>query len=168
MSSLANHFGDDAHLCRVMPNTPALIGEGVSAYALSSNCDEKDGQTVERVMGCCGKVLAVAETLLDAVTGVSGSGPAYVYRFIEALIEGGITAGLPPKIARECAVQTVIGAAKMVQCSQTEPAELKHNVMSAGGTTAYGLLSLEENGFAFSVMKAILAATERSRELGKK
>lgn len=167
IEKLASFLGPQAHICRVMPNTPSLIGEGVSAYALNQVCSDKDAEMVERIMGSCGKVLAVAETLLDAVTGLSGSGPAYVYRFIEAMIEGGITMGLPAQVARRCAVQTVIGAAKMLQDTNIEPAELKHRVMSPGGTTAHGLLALEENNFAFSVMSAIRAATERSRELGR-
>ncbi len=166
VARLSQSLGKEPAICRVMPNAPALIGEGISAYALNRFCGPEDAQVVENIMGSCGKVISVAENLLDAVTGLSGSGPAYVFKFIEALIEGGITAGLSAQTARECAVQTVIGAAKMVQQTEAEPAKLKHQVMSPGGTTTHGLLALEKNNFAFSVMQAVLDATKRSRELG--
>jgi pyrroline-5-carboxylate reductase len=167
LDKLAGLLGPSARICRAMPNTPALIGEGVAAYALGSTCKQSDAQLAEEVLGACGSVIQVAEKLLDAVTGLSGSGPAYVYLFIEALIEGGVTVGLPYGVARECAVQTVIGAARMVAESNEIPAQLKARVMSPGGTTAAGLLQMEKNRFKYAVIEAVAAATRRAIELGE-
>jgi len=153
-------------ICRVMPNTPAKIGEGMSGCACNENCAEADCELVRRIFSACGRALFVPEKLLHAVTGLSGSGPAYVFLFIEALIEAGVTAGLPLAVARECAVQTVIGAAKMVAQSDEHTASLKAKVMSPGGTTAAGLLMLEKHAFKHSVMEAVAAATARSVQLG--
>lgn len=121
-----------SRICRVMPNTPAMVGEGMSAFTCNEHCSDDDKLLVERILLTCGKAVAVPEKLLHAVTGLSGSGPAFVYLFIEALIEGGITAGLPLDIARTCAAQTVLGAAKMVQQTGEHPAVLKNRVMSQG------------------------------------
>jgi pyrroline-5-carboxylate reductase len=167
LERLESILGPSARICRVMPNTPALIGEGMSAYALSTGCKSGDGELAESILSACGAVLRVPEKLLNAVTGLSGSGPAYVYLFIEALIEGGVTAGLPYEVARQCAVQTVVGAGRMVQQSTENPGQLKARVMSPGGTTACGLLELEKNAFKFAVMQAVAAATQKSAELGK-
>ncbi len=159
-------LGNSARICRVMPNTPALVGEGMSAYALSSNCTAEDKQRVEHIFNACGKVISVSENLIDAVTGLSGSGPAFVYSFIEALTEGGVSAGLPYATALEAAVQTVIGAARMVQLTNEHPSVLKSKVMSPGGTTVKGLMALEKNGFKHAVMQAVTDAAERSSQLG--
>ncbi len=155
-------------VCRVMPNTPAMVGEAMSAYCLNSRCRDADKSTIEYVLRAFGAVLCVSEKLMNPITGLSGSGPAYVYLFIEALIEGGVAAGLPYATARECAVQTVIGAARMVQVREESPSALKAAVMSPGGTTVRGLLALEKNKFKFSVIKAVVDASARAEELGKR
>lgn len=162
-SSLSN---DKQRICRVMPNTPAKIGEGMSAYACTGNCTPEDTTLIETTLGACGKSIAVPEKLLHAVTGLSGSGPAYVFLFIEALIEGGVTAGLPFHVARECALQTVIGAAKLAAAGNEHTGALKAGVMSPGGTTAAGLRALEQHAFKHSVIDAVLSATNRSAQLG--
>jgi pyrroline-5-carboxylate reductase len=165
--TLESYIGFLSRICRVMPNMPAQIGEGMSAYAINSNCSHEDIAKIEQVLSSCGKTVAVAEKLLNAITGLSGSGPGFVFLFVEALIEGGINVGLPPEIARQCAVQTVLGAAKMLDSSGEAPAALKARIMSAGGTTARGLMALEQNKFKYAVLKAIEEATHRADELGK-
>jgi len=162
-------LGNTARVCRVMPNTPALIGEGMSAYSLSDNCQQSDADLVEYVFKACGKVVKVAESLMDAVTGLSGSGPAFVYSFIEALAEGGVGAGLSYKLAIEMAVQTVVGAARMVQTTAEHPSVLRSQVMSPGGTTVKGLEALEQAAFKSTVMSAVAeAAAQSARMAGKK
>jgi len=149
-----------------MPNIPAKIGEGISAFACTENCSEADISLIEQTLKACGKTIAVPEKLLHAVTGLSGSGPAYVFLFIEALIEGGVTAGLPFTVARECALQTVIGAAKLAAESTDHTGALKAGVMSPGGTTAAGLRALEQHAFKHAVIDAVVSATNRSAQLG--
>jgi pyrroline-5-carboxylate reductase len=166
IDTLQRHLSPDAHICRVMPNTPARIGEGMSAWCCSNNCTDGDRTLVENIFSTCGKTVSVPEKLMHAITGLSGSGPAYVFLFIEALIEGGVTAGLPLSIARDCAVQTVLGAAKMVDQSPEHTGALKAGVMSPGGTTAAGLRALEEHAFKHAVIEAVGAATVRSAQLG--
>jgi pyrroline-5-carboxylate reductase len=166
ITSLQSHFPSGARICRVMPNTPALVGEGMSACALNINCQKEDQNTVETVLNAVGKSVIVPEKQMDAITGLSGSGPAYVYLFIEALIEGGVTAGLPYATARECALQTVLGAAMMVSQTGENPNTLKTKVMSPAGTTASGLLALESHAFKHAVISAVVDATRRSKELG--
>jgi pyrroline-5-carboxylate reductase len=164
--SLQNHLPSGARICRVMPNTPALIGEGMSAYALNQNCVESDKLVVEKIFNACGKSVAVQEKMMNAITGLSGSGPAYVYLFIESLIEGGIAAGLPFATARECALQTVMGAAKMVLQTNESTHVLKMNVMSPAGTTVSGLMALESKAFKHSVISAVVDAAKRAEQLG--
>lgn len=164
--SLQNHLPSGARICRVMPNTPALIGESMSAFSMNVNCQSEDQKTMETVLNAVGKCVVVPEKLMNAITGLSGSGPAYVYLFIEALIEGGVTAGLPYATARECALQTVIGAAKMVFETGENPSVLKSKVMSPAGTTASGLLALEAGAFKHAVISAVTEATKRSEQLG--
>ncbi len=157
----------DSKICRVMPNTPALIGQGASAFSLSESCNESDSHLSRQILDSLGPTtINVPEKQLDAVTGLSGSGPAYVYLFIEALIEAGVTAGLPYDTARELAVQTVIGSAALVKESGEAPAVLKSRVTSPGGTTARGLLELERGAFKATVINAVEAAFKRSVELG--
>lgn len=168
ISTLESYLSSSAKICRVMPNTPALIGEAMSALTFNSQCDDNDMQTAEEILTACGKVVMVPEKLMNAVTGLSGSGPAYVYLFIEALIEGGVAAGLPYSVAKECAVQTVIGAARMVEQTNENAASLKAKVMSPGGTTVQGLMALEKNNFKYSVIKAVIDATARAVEIGRK
>jgi len=166
IASLQNHFPSGARICRVMPNIPVLVGEGMSACALNANCQKEDQHTVETIFNAVGKSVIVPEKQMNAITGLSGSGPAYVYLFIEALIEGGVTAGLPYATARECALQTVAGAAKMVFETGENPNTLKTKVMSPAGTTASGLLALEANAFKHAVISAVVDATNRSEQLG--
>ncbi|HEX2958632.1 MAG TPA: pyrroline-5-carboxylate reductase [Chitinispirillaceae bacterium] len=167
ISKLSEHLPGESRICRVMPNTPALVGEGMSAFSLNQLCTQNDADTVSAIFNSIGKCVQVPEKLMDAVTGLSGSGPAYVFLFIEALIEGGVTAGLPLPVARECAIQTVIGAAKMVASGSEHPAALKMKVMSPAGTTAQGCKTLEQHGFKHAVISAVGDAAKRSAELGK-
>mmetsp|Transcript_137535 Transcript_137535/g.439457 ORF Transcript_137535/g.439457 Transcript_137535/m.439457 type:complete len:274 (+) Transcript_137535:116-937(+) len=158
----------NTRIARVMPNTPALVGAGASVFVLSPSCNPEDGKTVEAVMGSCGIVEQLGdEKLLDAVTGLSGSGPAYVYLMIEALSDGGVRMGLPRPIATRLAAQTVMGAGKMVIETQEHPGKLKDNVTSPGGTTIAGVHALESGAFRGTIINAVEAATKRSQELGK-
>ncbi|HEX7509877.1 MAG TPA: pyrroline-5-carboxylate reductase [Chitinivibrionales bacterium] len=168
IATLEGHISSSSKICRVMPNTPALIGEGISAMAVNRNCTEDDAQLAQELLEACGKVIAVPEKLMNAVTGLSGSGPAYVYLFIESLIEGGIAAGLPYAVAKDLAVQTVVGSALMVGQSTDNTHALKARVMSPGGTTVRGLIALEQNNFKYAVIKAVTDAAARAEELGKK
>ncbi|MCU0609820.1 MAG: pyrroline-5-carboxylate reductase [Chitinispirillaceae bacterium] len=165
IGALARHLPDGARLCRVMPNTPALIGRGMSAYALADNCAEADKAIVETVFSACGKVAAVQEKLMNAVTGLSGSGPAYVFLFIESMIEAGIVAGLPRDIARACALQTVLGSAAMAAESADSLSDLMMKVMTPAGTTARGVTVLEQAGLRHTMIKAVGAAARRAEEL---
>ncbi|MGI6097793.1 MAG: pyrroline-5-carboxylate reductase [Dethiobacteria bacterium] len=152
---------------RVMPNTPFLVKEGMAAICGGDHATEKELQIVQEMLSPLAKVVVVKEELMDAVTGLSGSGPAYVYLFIEALADGGVEAGLPRDMANLLAAQTVFGAAKMVLEMDKSPAELKNMVTSPGGTTSAGLLALEENGVRASLIKAVNKAAERARKLSK-
>lgn len=155
-------------IVRVMPNTPALVGKGAAAYAGGAGADEEDLKFVSDIFNAAGIGLQVPEKLLDAVTGLSGSGPAYVFEFIQALADGGVAEGLPRDTALQLAAQTVLGAAAMVLETGTHPAVLKDQVTSPGGTTSRGLEKLAEKGFSGIVMQAVRAASSRSAELGKK
>jgi len=153
-------------LVRVMPNTPALIGAGMFAVAASEVAPERIA-VLERLLGALGRVVVVPEAMMDAVTGVSGSGPAYVFTLIEAMADAGVAAGLPRSLAQELAAQTVAGAARMVLETGEHPAALKDAVASPGGTTIAGLAELEARGFRAAVMAAVKAAARRSRELSE-
>ena len=150
---------------RVMPNTPCLVGEGASGIAAGESVDAEDVRCVSEMLKSVGKVVEVAEEQMDAVTGVSGSGPAYVFRFIESLIEGGVVEGLSPEVATTLAVQTVFGAAKLVVETGEEPAVLRDRVTSPGGTTLAALESLQADGFGSSIVAGVSAAVARSKEL---
>lgn len=156
-------------IVRVMPNTPCLIGEGVCAFTLGSSCQAEDEKVMEELLGSVGLCQRVPEKQLDAVTGLSGSGPAYVYMFIEALADGGVLKGLPRAAAMRMAAQLVYGSAKMVLDNPTaHPALLRNQVESPGGTTIAATRALEKGGFRAAVIDAVEASTERSRELGEK
>lgn len=156
-----------ARVIRVMPNTPALVGAGASAFALGKAATAADGELAKKLLSAVGLAWQVKEPLLDAVTGLSGSGPAYVYQFIEALSDGGVAAGLPRDIATKLAAQTVWGGAKMVLETGQHPGALKDQVTSPGGTTIEGLHALEKGRLRATVMSAVRAATEKSKQLGQ-
>ena len=153
---------------RVMPNTPALVQSGAAAMAPGSSAGPEHVAQARAVFAAVGLVVDLDERYLDAVTGLSGSGPAYVFIFLEALTDGAVRMGLPRAQARLLAAQTVLGAARLALESGAHPGELKDMVTSPGGTTAAGLHALEKGGFRALVQDAVAASTIRSRELGKK
>lgn len=167
LATLADGLGPARRLVRVMPNTPALIGEGAAAYALGPHATDADEKVVRTFLSAVGTAHRVPEDLLDAVTGLSGSGPAFAYLMIEALGDGGVRVGLPRDVATVLAAQTVLGAAKMVLESGLHPGILKDQVASPGGTTIAGLHALERAAVRAAFIDAVVSATERSRDLGK-
>jgi pyrroline-5-carboxylate reductase len=167
LATISKALGAGPRLVRVMPNTPCLIGQGASAYCLGPGTRADDGQLVGRLLESVGLAFQVEEKLLDAVTGLSGSGPAFVYLMIEALSDGGVRMGLPRDVALALAAQTVRGAAELVISSRQHPAVLKDQVASPGGTTIAGLQTLETGAVRGVLMAAVEAATRRSAELGK-
>jgi pyrroline-5-carboxylate reductase len=165
---ISTGLGSSVRLIRVMPNTPCLVGASATGYSPGSTATAEDVELVGRLFGAVGKAFRVSEPLLDAVTGLSGSGPAYVYTLIEALSDGGVRCGLPRDVALALAAQTVLGAAKMILETGQHPAVLKDAVTSPGGTTIAGLQVLERAGFRSAAIDAVEAATRRAQELGKK
>jgi len=166
VTRLETCLGKGGRVIRVMPNTPALIGRGVSAFCLGSRATPEDGATAHEILSAIGSVHQVPEKYMDAVTGLSGSGPAYIYMAIEALADGGVAAGLPRDLALRLAASTVAGAGALVEQSGQHPGALKDAVASPGGTTIEGLRALESRGFRSALIEAVLAATQRSKELG--
>jgi pyrroline-5-carboxylate reductase len=161
-------LGGRARVLRVMPNTPALLGKGMSVLVRGQHARTADERLGLRVLRAVGQAVAVQdERLLDAVTGLSGSGPAYVYLFAEALIAGGVAAGLSAPLAGQLALQTLTGAAAMLQETGETPAALRAMVTSPGGTTLAGLNELARRGFSDAVAAAVVTATRRSEELGR-
>ena len=156
-----------ARVIRVMPNTPALVGAAAIAFALGKSARTEDGELAHKLFSAVGIAFQLKEPLLDAVTGLSGSGPAYVYQFIEALSDGGVAAGLPRDVATQLAAQTVLGGAKMVLETGMHPGALKDQVTSPGGTTIEGLHELEKGRLRATVMNAVRSATEKSKKLGQ-
>ena len=152
---------------RAMPNTPALVGCGIAAICPGKFAKQEHLVLARTLLGAVGEVVVVTESQMDAVTGLSGSGPAYVYTLIEALSDGGVKMGLPRSIALKLAAQTVLGAAKMVLETGEHPAVLRDRVTSPGGTTITGMQVLESKGFRDAAISAVEAATRRSEELGK-
>lgn len=168
ISTLSNGLSENIPVVRVMPNTPALVLEGASALARGEHVSNSQMQLALTLFQSVGTAIEVDEKLMDTVTGLSGSGPAYVLLLLEALIDGGVLMGLPRPIARELVVQTCLGTAKMVQQTGKHPADLKDLITSPGGTTISGLQVLESNCVRGALMDAVKAAAERSKELGKK
>ncbi|MGI8493376.1 MAG: pyrroline-5-carboxylate reductase [Acidimicrobiales bacterium] len=151
---------------RAMPNTPALIGVGAAAIAAGTHAGGEDVEWAKGVLSSVGTVVQLPERLLDAVTGLSGSGPAYVFFFAEALIDAGAAVGLAPEVSRDLVIQTLLGSARLLAESGDTPESLRAAVTSPGGTTAAGLRALEAAAFRNAILDAVAAATERSRELG--
>jgi pyrroline-5-carboxylate reductase len=157
---------EGARVIRCMPNTPALVGKGAAAFCRGRHATGSDAETASILLGAVGLALELPESLMDAVTGLSGSGPAFVYIMIEAMADGGVKAGLPRAAALKLAAQTVLGAAAMVLETGEHPAALKDMVASPGGTTIAGLAALEKNAFRSSLIEAVDSAARRSAELG--
>jgi len=156
-----------AKLESALPAGARVVGAGASAFAAGKNATAADTETAQKLLSAVGVALPVKENLLDAVTGLSGSGPAYVYQFIEAMSDGGVAAGLPRDVATRLAAQTVLGAAKMVLETGQHPGALKDQVTSPGGTTIEGLHELEKGRLRATVMNAVRAATDKSKKLGQ-
>jgi pyrroline-5-carboxylate reductase len=165
--TITEQAGGATRVVRAMPNTPALVREGMTALAMGAGVSDDDVRLVRIMFEAVGLVVPVEERLMDAVTGLSGSGPAYVFQAIEALADGGVMMGLPRQTAELLAAQTVLGAARLVLESGVHPAQLKDRVASPGGTTIAGLHQLEQGGFRATLMAAVEAATTRSKELGR-
>jgi pyrroline-5-carboxylate reductase len=166
LGGLESALAPGTPVVRAMPNTPALVGAGAAAIAPGTAAGDAEVAWAEAVLGSVGEVVRVGESLLDAVTGLSGSGPAYVFLVAEALTEGGVLAGLPRDVSRALTVQTILGAARLLAESGEGPEALRAAVTSPGGTTAAGLRALEAAGVRAAFLDAVTAATERSRELG--
>jgi pyrroline-5-carboxylate reductase len=167
-TSIEEVLGGETRVVRVMPNTPALVGSGATAICAGKNATKEDLDCVEGIFARTGMVVRVDEKQMDAVTGLSGSGPAYVFTFIEALSDAGVKNGLPRDVAARLALQTVLGAARMLAETGEHPAKLREQVTSPGGTTIAGLHVLENGRFRGTIMDAVEAATLRSKELAGK
>lgn len=166
LDKLAGMFDNpQAKIVRVMPNTPALVGEGMSAVCANENVTEEEMQTVLDIFNCLGKAQSVSENIMDAVTAVSGSSPAYVFMFIEAMADAAVRGGMSRDMAYTFAAQAVLGSAKMVLETKKHPAELKDMVCSPGGTTIDAVAVLEEEGMRNAVMKAMQACINKSKEM---
>jgi len=154
-------------IVRVMPNTPVAVGEGMAAITLGKYADEQAGEMATMLFAAVGRTVMVAESAMDAVTGLSGSGPGYAYVMIDALADAGVRVGLPRTVAVTLAAQTLLGAARMVLETGEHPAKLRDMVTSPGGTTIAGIHVLEQNGVRAALIDAVVCATERSREMGR-
>ncbi len=167
IDDLARWLGGYRRIVRAMPNTPALIGAGTTGLVADTSVAAAECDTAATILGAVGSVAWLAnEAQMDAVTAVSGSGPAYVFYFVEALIEGGAALGLAPEVARRLALDTVLGAARLAADSTEQPATLRERVTSKGGTTAAALAVFEARGFKVLVAQALAAAEARGREMG--
>ena len=167
LAELEAWTGTGVPVVRAMPNTPALVGEGASAVAAGGDASEADLDWAEGILGAVGIVVRVPESQLDAVTGLSGSGPAYVFLVAEALIEAGVSSGLAREVSISLVNQTLLGSARLLVDSGQGPEALRAGVTSPGGTTAAGLGALETRAVRAAFLEAVLAATERSRQLGR-
>lgn len=166
ISSIQDNLKKKGKIIRVMPNTPAIVREGVSAIACGDDISKKDIEITKRIFNAVGRTVIVDESMMDAVTGLSGSGPAYIFLIIESLTDAGVKMGLPRDISRLLSIQTILGAAKLAMESGEHPGKLKDMVTSPGGTTIAGLHALEKGGLRSALMSAVEAATKRSEELG--
>ncbi|MFB3892072.1 MAG: pyrroline-5-carboxylate reductase [Phycisphaerae bacterium] len=166
-SFIDSHLGGRGRIVRVMPNTPMLAGAGMSALAVGPRATEADLRQAERYFSASGQTVIVTEEQLDAVTAVSGSGPAYFFYLVEAMIEAGVAEGLAEDTAAALAVQTCVGAAKLLSDSRERPEVLRRKVTSPGGTTQRAIETMEATGVKKAIVAAIRAAAARSRELGK-
>ena len=160
-----SHLPDDVPVIRVMPNTPALVDEGMSAISRGSHCDEAHLAEAETLLSAVGRVLRVPEKQQDAVTAISGSGPAYIFFVVEAMIEAGVHLGLPRSTATELVLQTVVGSAKLLRETGEHPVVLRERVTSPGGTTAAAVRELEDHKVRAAFLTAMEAARNRSRAL---
>jgi pyrroline-5-carboxylate reductase len=167
ISRIENALGGKERVVRVMPNTPALVMAGAAGIAPGRYATSDDLASAQLIFGSVGRSVVLDEKLMDAVTGLSGSGPAYVFMIIDALSDAGVKAGLPRALALELAAQTVYGSAKMVLETKEHPGKLRDMVTSPGGTTIEGLHALEKGKLRATLMNAVEAATARSKELGK-
>jgi pyrroline-5-carboxylate reductase len=165
IKQLEQYLPKECRVVRVMPNIPALVRSGASVFVTGSKATDRDAQLTKKLLKSVGTCEQVTENLLDAITALSGSGPAYIYILIESLADGGVKMGLPRDLAYRLASQTVLGAAQMVRDTNVHPGVLKDDVTSAAGSTAAGLHVLEQKGFRAAVISAIEAATERCREV---
>ena len=156
-----------AKIVRTMPNTPSLVGEGMTAYCVNGNVADKDLEAVQAILESFGKAEKVDESMMDAIPAVSGSSPAYVFMFIEALADGAVLQGIPRSLAYQLASQAVLGAAKMVLETGTHPGELKDAVCSPGGATIEAVAELEKHGFKGAVLSAMEACGRKSKSLGE-
>jgi len=168
IDSMCSALGDEAKIIRTMPNTPALVGEGMSALCANKNISKAELEDVVKIFESFGKIEILEEKLIDVVPAVSGSSPAYVYMFIEALGDGAVLQGMPRDKAYKMAAQAVLGAAKMVLETGEHPGKLKDNVCSPGGTTIEAVYTLEKNNFRGSVISAMESCTQKAIEMGKK
>jgi pyrroline-5-carboxylate reductase len=167
-ANIEGRLAAGVRVCRAMPNTPALVDAAATAIAGGAHAGPEDLSSVRAIFEAVGKVIEVEEGLLDAVTGLSGSGPAYVFMIIEALSDAGVKVGLPRYQAQALAAQTVLGSAKLLIETGEHPGVLKDKVTSPGGTAIAGLHTLEEGGLRTTLINAVVSATMRSRELGSK
>jgi pyrroline-5-carboxylate reductase len=167
IATLEDALGAGTAVVRAMPNTPALVGAGAAAIAGGTSAQDADLAWAEGILGAVGVVVRVPEHLLDAVTGLSGSGPAYVFLLAEALVDAGVLAGLPRDVSATLAIQTILGSARLLAESGDSAEVLRAAVTSPGGTTAAGLRVLEAAGLRSAILEAVSAAAERSRELGR-
>lgn len=167
IATIEKGFGREIKLVRAMPNTPALIGEAMSALCANKNVSDDELRTIVQLFECFGKAEVIPESLMDAVVGVSGSSPAYVYMFIEAMADAAVADGMPRAQAYKFAAQSVLGSAKMVLETGKHPGELKDAVCSPAGTTIEAVAALEAGGFRNTVISAQRACSQKSRDLSK-
>lgn len=167
-ADIESYFEGGVRVIRTMPNTPAMVGEGMSVLCAGKNAGEKDMKAAEEVFGCVGKTARLAESMMDGVVAISGSSPAYIFMLIEAMADAGVQSGLTREVSYELAAQSVLGSAKMVLETGKHPGELKDMVCSPGGTTIEAVAVLEKRGFRNAIIEAMDACTKKTRELGRK